>query len=313
MAESEICIVVLVGLPASGKTTLCKSLKEHFEKQSEGNYVFTVCYDEMIPVDVAKWQQDDLCWSNSRRNVLKQVAELIHCLKCSVANVHLSVKYKIETVINFSGRARVYIFIDDNMYYRSMRYQYYQLAKLYNVSFCQIYVRCDVNVALTRNSSRDVAAVVPDEIILKMAEKLEAPNVNSRWEKLSVTVCEESDVGDVCKFVEDAAACRVCALEDGAEMRAESRAVCASSVLHQVDVASRKLVGERIRQSGLTTALLQTRAKLLADVRRYVMDAIKSGRIELPQDVEVKIRSCHPDSGTALHDFLDQFFALHQL
>ena len=55
-----------------------------------------------------------------------------------------------------TGRDRL-IIVDDNLYYRSMRYTFCQLARKYRVGLLTVVINCDIAVALRRNGARSDA------------------------------------------------------------------------------------------------------------------------------------------------------------
>jgi hypothetical protein len=57
------------------------------------------------------------------------------------------------------------IVVDDNLYYRSMRYTYCQLARKYRVGLMTIFLNCPVTLAVTRNRQRDPSEQV--ELLLR--------------------------------------------------------------------------------------------------------------------------------------------------
>jgi tRNA uridine 5-carbamoylmethylation protein Kti12 len=71
----------------------------------------------------------------------------------------------------------------------SMRYEFYQLARKYETGFCQLHLEVDPSEALARNSRRGPDSQVPDDVITKMARKLESPNpLQNSWEKFSFSL-----------------------------------------------------------------------------------------------------------------------------
>ncbi|ESO93047.1 hypothetical protein LOTGIDRAFT_232809 [Lottia gigantea] len=91
------------------------------------------------------------------------------------------------------GNMKIVIIIDDNMYFRSMRYDYYQLARNSSVGFCEVYVACSVSLALQRNSQRASGFVEP-EIITNMANRFEIPDQSHHsWEKYSL-ICTTDNI-----------------------------------------------------------------------------------------------------------------------
>lgn len=47
------------------------------------------------------------------------------------------------------------VIVDDNLYYRSMRYAFCQLARKYRVGLLTVVVGCDVALSLQRNRERN--------------------------------------------------------------------------------------------------------------------------------------------------------------
>ncbi len=83
----------------------------------------------------------------------------------------------------------VVIFVDDNFYYGSMRYEYFQLAKKFETGYCQLHIEATIEECLIRNRSRDEADRVPDEVIEQMAKKFEpAKPFENSWEKFSFSL-----------------------------------------------------------------------------------------------------------------------------
>ena len=70
-----------------------------------------------------------------------------------------------------------------------MRYEFHQLARTFEIGFCQFHLDVSVADAISRNSSRDDFSRVPDDVIEKMARKFESPNpLQNSWEKFSFSL-----------------------------------------------------------------------------------------------------------------------------
>uniref|UniRef100_A0A8C3JWV4 Phosphoseryl-tRNA kinase n=1 Tax=Calidris pygmaea TaxID=425635 RepID=A0A8C3JWV4_9CHAR len=79
----------------------------------------------------------------------------------------------------------LYLILDDNFYYQSMRYEVYQLARKYSLSFCQLFLDCPLECCLQRNRLR--SHPVPDQTICLMARKIEMPDLKKNaWEQNSL-------------------------------------------------------------------------------------------------------------------------------
>jgi O-phosphoseryl-tRNA(Sec) kinase len=234
--------------------------------------------------------------------------------KFSMENcVEMSVKEEIiKTVMNIQ-QTRVYIVVDDNMYYRSMRYEYYQLARLYKLRFCQLFVQCSVSDALNHNLSRDWSTAVPENVITRMAERLQPPDrQNNMWERFSLTLPSEmwtvTKITEISDFLNYVAEHPVMMPEDDSDVCHDSRIICSTNMIHQVDIMLRKLIGDRIRQgrdTGLTRDELQIQSKALANARHHILEGIRTRSVIVPQDIYKDIELGQSDGGHRLQDFLN--------
>ena len=323
MSGTKICLVLLIGLPGSGKTTLCRALVEFLKSSHTTSHVIPICYDELIPADICTHHDNISQWKEARRDVANHVQNLILCLtglkEFNVASCgEVSVREEMIKAVTNMKQTRVYIILDDNMYYRSMRYEYYQLARLYKLSFCQLFVQCSVTDALNHNSSRDWSEAVPEIVITRMAERLQPPDrQNNPWERYSLTLPSEmwtaTKITEICDFLNYVAEHPFMMPEDDSDVCQESRIICSTNVIHQMDITLRKLIGYRMRQgkeSGLPRKELQVQSKALANARHHILEGIRTGQIIVPQDICKDIKLAESNGGQRLQDFLNSLLTL---
>lgn len=190
--SQKICICVLVGLPASGKSSFVLNFKNHIEGSNIIHY--HICYDKILN----SGKNDILAkWKSKRQRVVEFVEELVHQIMKSPTkevlngeengnninilndsqmtvssfedyqlqihqiiedfgrHFNISSHYNVTNISN--GSSFLYkhlIIIDDNMYYRSMRYEYYKIARKYELSFCMVYFDVNVEQCLKNNICR---------------------------------------------------------------------------------------------------------------------------------------------------------------
>ena len=143
-------LVILLGLPGSGKSSFAKMLNERLENSK----IFE--FDQFVPLE-------------------KQIDNMKADRKKLLENVDREIEKSEQTLV---------FIIDDNNYYTSMRYEYFQLAKKHQIGFCQFFTDVPIEICKKNNESREIS--VPDEVIDKMAVKLEAPNpLKNAWEQFS--------------------------------------------------------------------------------------------------------------------------------
>ena len=191
--EQEECkevVVVLLGLPASGKSTLCTQLKER--AVGRGETVLTVDYDALIPlVRQAKMVEEEGSWKKEREAILQAVASLLqqmHSNDISDASMPYVRQLK-ESCLKLGKESKVTVLVDDNNYLSSMRKPWHRLARERSAGFCQIFVQTSTEQAKARNSMREADERVPASVIDSMADRLEPPRpLVQAWEEMSFTV-----------------------------------------------------------------------------------------------------------------------------
>ncbi|XP_067389502.1 L-seryl-tRNA(Sec) kinase isoform X2 [Emydura macquarii macquarii] len=153
-------------------------------------------------------------------------------------------------LINTTTSRPLYFVLDDNFYYRSMRYEVYQLARKYSLGFCQLFLDCPLESCLQRNCLRSQS--LPEETICLMARKIEVPNPEKNtWEQnslilKSVEYTSEANL-QVIDLLVTALENPVKQIVENTEQKEKDRAICAASILHQADQAFRRIVSQTMK------------------------------------------------------------------
>lgn len=310
--KPAIALLILCGIPASGKTTLAWKLSEHCYL-AETSEVITVSYDSILDQSLEtqvgeshqhlmlhdRQTNQAVSWKDYRQDIVSCIDLLInqilhvHFSKQEVSIIYPHIWKKFSKLINLSLPSasdckRYVIIIDDNMYYQGMRYAYYQLAKKHRVGYCVVNINCSVEEALARNKHRDCQ--VSDCVIKGMANKFELPNPKKNyWEQNTVTVGDTSD--NSLRLVTDLVMIALsspvinednCDTEE-AEM---SRLTNLTNLLHQSDQILRKLISERIMKCKSTAMVhkskLAAEAKNMNKRRQDLLEQIRCRRSEFP-------------------------------
>ncbi|KAK6174766.1 hypothetical protein SNE40_017982 [Patella caerulea] len=206
----------------------------------------------------------------------------------------------------------IVIMIDDNMYYRSMRYDYYQLARNYSLSFCQIYVECPLEIALERNSKRKNGIVNP-LVITKMSEKFQIPDITNSWEKYSLKYSADSQELSRNKFMDFIQLVKsnpvVPQEETDPEIIAESQRLTSANMIHQADLIIRQLISHQMvqaKRNGATKDDLKNLSLKLADVKIQITKSLKQEGLILKN--EHLISDASKDINSELYQIITQMF-----
>ncbi|CAL4137215.1 unnamed protein product [Meganyctiphanes norvegica] len=308
--ESNVGLLLLVGLPGCGKTTLCKKLLSN----KDSNFLFIhVNFDDHISLvnqeKFALMRQnkdtvDDDTWKNARLNLLQSIDEMVKALKSKVVNEATKKFINIDKVDNDQ---LFIVLLDDNFYYKSMRYEYYQLARRQTLGYCQVYIDCSVINAAQNNAKRE--SQIPESVIQVMAERMETPQAQSSlWERYSITLVANNpnfDIKGLYNLVTNCLKNPVSPLEDREEDIALARLQCSQSLAHQADIVLRSLVGTIIKDAKNTNRVIPSDfSKFTKDVnlcRQKVLTSLQNGTLLLPYYL---IGNANTNANEEFRDFL---------
>lgn len=207
------------------------------------------------------------------------------------------------------------VLIDDNMPYSSMRYEYCQLARKYEIGFCIVYVSCCLEEVRSRNAARSENKVT-DHVIITMLDKFEIPDAVKRpWEKHSLTASGEATI-DLHLLLDLA---REAALdpqrnqpEEDEEEKDVSRFICSTNIIHQADQILRRCLSlsmAKAKGEGRNKQQLQRLAADLSHHRMSILEGMRKGDIKLPFDPSKPFSlDASKDSSSRLFTFLEQLF-----
>uniref|UniRef100_W5K9Y3 Phosphoseryl-tRNA kinase n=1 Tax=Astyanax mexicanus TaxID=7994 RepID=W5K9Y3_ASTMX len=304
---AAVCLCVLCGLPASGKSSLAQVVSSELHKQ--GWRTLILSYDQLISEDAfdfstAVVDEDGVSrgqtrWRQHRQAVLSCVESF---LQDSDAPGHCRIEkgvwerfsqaiqqQKILQALQKSTPQPVAVLLDDNFYYQSMRYEVYQLARKYSTGFCQVYLHCPVEVCLSRNLDR--GRPVPDEVIVEMSKRMESPNAaKNNWEETSLTLNStdftNAHIQSLLQLMSSALKNPLSPVQDDSEQKEADRERCASSVVHQADQACRRLVSQAMvtaRENKASSEVLRVLARDLSEQKtRFLQDLRRHVLHELP-------------------------------
>ena len=285
------CICVLCGLPGAGKTTLTKCL------QQDNNINFVpICYDNLIPwIDFS--DPDILStWKSYRNEVLLLVKFFIgvnekshqDCFNDFLKNIDLINKehifYLYELIKKLkSGKNKIVFVIDDNMQYRRMRYEYFQIARNCKIGFCTIMIDCSFQICQQRNQQRPIGEIVKLKSLRRINAQMEMPDsTKAAWEKyFCIIKLEKNEINsvlpEVFNVIQLALENPVFPLpEHNEELTEKARLANRNSLGHQADLCLRKLISEFMQQQKDPKKFSQK----ISLAKKYILYEITSGLLD---------------------------------
>uniref|UniRef100_A0A669PWB2 Phosphoseryl-tRNA kinase n=1 Tax=Phasianus colchicus TaxID=9054 RepID=A0A669PWB2_PHACC len=280
----RVVLCVLCGLPAAGKSTLARALRRQLPLRQGWDCALLV-YDDLIPEEA--WGRganpaprsvpQDSAWKRRRRELLRLLERFLRALRSGPAPpgpappgwsrfLSCCAEQGLRPGRDGGGpRVRpLCIVLDDNFYYRSMRYEVFQLAREYSLGFCQLFLECPLELCLQRNRLR--GSPVPEGTICRMAQRVELPEPEKNpWEQNSLIL-----------------SCSACTPEeqcDAGLMEEADRAICAASTVHQADQTCRRIISQTMKEAkdknvlpselkSLAEELNKLKAEFLEDLRQ---------------------------------------------
>lgn len=287
--DNNLCFLLLVGLPGCGKSTLCKKLLSNNDSKYSQLRFIHVSFDDHIPLieqekfAIMRQQQENVdnddTWKNARYQLLLSIEEMVKALKSKTINEFTK---KFINVDEVDDKLFV-VLLDDNFYYKSMRYEYYQMARRQTAGYCQVYIECSVSDASQNNAKRD--SQIPVSVIKVMAERIEAPlTQNLAWEKDSLKLSANNldiNIEGVFDLVSNCLRNPVCPLDDRTEEITLAKLQCSESLAHQADIILRLLVGTIIKEAKRNNEIIPSEfskfSKHVNLCRQKVLTSLKDG------------------------------------
>jgi len=163
-------LLVLCGIPASGKTTFAEKIQGLIEKEQPVKIVSTDSWRDAEYYAEFKPSNEH----QVRGAALEKTQELL--------------------AEGFS------VIHDDTNYYTSMRHELLEIAKAKECVFGIIQITTPINAALKWNKQRE--QMIPEEVIVRIHEKFESPGTKYAWDRPLVKVdLTESTMSDSAKLV----------------------------------------------------------------------------------------------------------------
>ncbi|KAM9837188.1 L-seryl-tRNA(Sec) kinase [Aulostomus maculatus] len=314
-----VCLCVLCGLPAAGKSTLSRSVCCTAARR--GWRAAVVQYDDLIPEHAfhPKVVEEDVHleemhteWKFHRREVLQCIEQFLQRSEVtsepqSGCRINRAAWERCVQALPNSppdpsqaDQAPLVFLLDDNFYYPSMRHEVYQLARKHSLGFCQVFLQCDLETCISRNQRR--SEPVPTEVLLEMAKRLEAPDPQKNsWEANSISLhtsdhVPECDIQRVMGLISSAVTNPLSPVEDNAEQKEADRQKCATSVVHQADQACRRMISDAMKTArenqvqpehmrSLATQLNESKARFLHNLRKQFL---QESPFTLGDDIDVE-------------------------
>ena len=271
----DVLVVTLHGLIGTGKSYLCKKLCD--ASTSHPFHVWHYDYDKAVEAMSSTTNNADVksydveAWRRTRERALDFVTNLIDGVPPSSP----------ETFIRHvrSSSKRHVVLLDDNMYYRSMRYEFYSLCRQRHAAFAQLHVVASEKVAKKRNESRENP--IPEQVCARLTSLCEFPDPKSNTWEMNTVVADSSESSKEI-FRKLLLAWRnppppLPTEEELAELKSRleaARAATLRNAVHVTDKVLRKRIGEIMRSAEGNKKRL---AKELNLTRKSALDVLRKG------------------------------------
>ena len=271
-------ILLLCGLPGSGKTTLSRQLAKTMRTNGIPTEVLRFDAHEKKAYERSKTSKfEPESWKSAREACFRALRDLMD-----------------EDEEDEEERKHRCVILDDTMHYKSMRREAYRYAREFRAAFVVVHVDVDEKECWERNSRREDGDVlkVPREAFERLKAAFDAPgkggyDADEAFDKNYLVVKPPQKGSDVSggnsdeKEIEYAAFCESLLDEIYArwladetprrkdeldllklkrERSATDRVITAANIVHDVDVQTRKLTSEFMREmnSSSTSATTTT-------------------------------------------------------
>lgn len=277
MSNKKIVVANLIGIPASGKTTIAQLILNLARDSLLNVNVIAINFDEMLEINFENLA--DGVYKQIREEFFEKIEKFIEKFKQTDTALQ-DLKISSNFIHMKHDNAITLIILDDNMYYRSMRQRVRQICKNCDCNYFQIFMKCTLNDALMRNSVR--SSNVTDSVIERMLNDLEIP-INSRTIIIEIEKIDRNALlNDLNDRIENPERLTECP-----EIKQQQQ----QSIIHEIDLITRKEVRIRMEELRGSTASdnLKAISQKLNDKRKEFMDNVRNEAIKCDNIEELKI------------------------
>lgn len=154
-------LIVLSGIPCSGKTTRSLELQKYFEEKFEGTGQKVEIISEC----------DMMCKAGDDRNTFYADSKKENTVRCSIKS---DIQRKLDT--------RDLLIFDGSNYIKGYRYEIYCMTKLYKTPQCTLHCDLPAEHAWLWNKERAESEQYNREIFDELIRRYEVPNNLNRWD-----------------------------------------------------------------------------------------------------------------------------------
>ncbi len=243
-------LIILVGLPASGKTTFAFKLKEKLESDFHNKVI-------IIDPDIIR----DKAFPNS--------FDFKNEPKIREKNLQSVRKHLIKEQIVIS---------DDLNYYSSMRHDLKLIADSLNIKFYTIHISTPLKLCIKRNNERGKS--IPNKVIRKIYNKFDN-FVKYKWDTPFETFDITKTMNEI-QFIKILSEKIALNLQEQNEIKEPLRYKTSASIREELDLITRKFVGELLKNPKyhvskkaileFRKAFIKSRANEELDVNKILAD-----------------------------------------
>lgn len=242
-------LLIICGIPSSGKSTLVKEVASRLEKDY-GYFTVAVTSDafrHMVPTYSRMFEPE----------------------------LEYFVREATHRTVEEALRRKLLVISDDVNYYRSIRRQLKRIAKRAGASFAIVYVDTPLEVALRWNGER--GEPVPNTVIEEMYHKLDRPGEKYRWDTpLLIVDPSKSRLDELTQLVASKVAQKV---REERDTPAEKKLMKLQSTRMDLDRETRRAMGEVMKRYGnleLTGEISDLRKKIIDDAMERKLSVVEA-------------------------------------
>ncbi|XP_067286510.1 L-seryl-tRNA(Sec) kinase [Pseudorasbora parva] len=322
MAPARACLCVLCGLPAAGKSRLAQELRGHAHKRGWMTLLVTydelipardwretewkqhrktvlMCVERFLHQTLTHTLSDQThTHTHSDQTHTHTLSDQTHTHTHTLSGSNDDVWMRFQQMVQQQNVSHTHtlsdqtdththsrplvLLLDDNFYYQSMRQQVQRLARKCSVGFCQLFLRCPLQVCVRRNQQR--APRIPEDVLMQVCERMEPPDPSrNHWEQQSLELDTTDHIthGDLQRLMELLASALenpLRPIQDESQQKEADRQICASSALHQADRTCRRLVSQAVasaREARASPQELQALVSELNELKTRVLQDLK--------------------------------------